>query len=394
MTYITEFSINMKSLIILLSFTFIPKTIFAKSDPLTINGIIDIALNQSINSDMNRIQEELNDRQYKSIINSLKPTLSFDFSGPSYTHSISPITQPDGTIKYHDVNGLTVAPSLSFSMPVLLTGGTLSIQQNLNYYQTRNYGITNKNYSANIYGISFSQPLNFYKSYKWQKKVAITSLSVEQMGTVEQNVSIKQDVAKLFFNIISTKSQIDTYLFEKSSLQNLLIQYENLYKQQKVLQTDVQDIKIKILQLENNIESSKSDLSEAKMKLNAYLNGKININKYDMICPPILYFLIDDSLAFHLLKKKEDINEKAIKASHESSIAQAKGQKGITASINMGMGMNSTSDKISNIWRSKLSNQNISLTISIPILGEEEKDNQYKIERLKYKLDYENNGSL
>lgn len=386
------FSMKTKLFIITLLFLiFIPEIIFAESDPLTINKIIEIALNHSINSDMNKVQEELNDRQYRSIIYNMEPTLSFDFSGPSYTHSISPITQPDGTIKYHDINGLTFTPSLSFSLPVLFSGGTLSIQQNLDFYQTRNAGMTNKNYSVNLYNVSFSQPLNFFKSYKWQKVVAKTSLSVQQLEVIEQNVAIKQDVVKLFFNILSANDQIKTYAFEKKSLNDLLMQYNNLYKQHKVIQTDVQDIDIKILQIENNIESSKNDLKEAEMKLNTYLRGRINVNNVHMVCPVILYIQIDDSLAFRLLNEKQEIYEKAMKASHESSIAQAKSQRGITASLNLGIGMNSSSDKFSYLWTRKVSNQNLSLSISVPISGWKEKNNQYKIEQLKYKLDSEKN---
>ena len=90
------------------------------------------------------------------------PTLKFSIA-PQYSHAISLITQPDGSMQNKDVNNFSLAPILTFSTPIPFTGGTLSISSNFNFYQYKN---------TNLWGLeqqtSLLQRLGINRSdYSW-----------------------------------------------------------------------------------------------------------------------------------------------------------------------------------------------------------------------------------
>lgn len=119
----------------------------------------------------------MNYENYQIAMYSTMPTLKFSIA-PQYSHAISLITQPDGSMQNEDVNNFSLAPILTFSTPIPFTGGTLSISSNFNFYQYKNTNITNKNYSMNMYYINISQPLNFFNIQGWSRKTNKTNFSM------------------------------------------------------------------------------------------------------------------------------------------------------------------------------------------------------------------------
>ncbi len=80
----------------------------------------------------------MNYENYQIAMHSTMPTLKFSIA-LQYSHAISPITQPDGSMQNKDVNNFSLAPTLTFSTPIPFTGGTLSISSNFNFYQYKKY---------------------------------------------------------------------------------------------------------------------------------------------------------------------------------------------------------------------------------------------------------------
>ena len=119
----------------------------------------------------------MNYENYQIAMHSTMPTLKFSIA-PQYSHAISPITQPDGSMQNKDVNNFSLAPTLTFSTQIPFTCGTLSISSNFNFYQYKNTNITNKNYSMNMYYINISQPLNFFNTQGWSRKTNKTNFSM------------------------------------------------------------------------------------------------------------------------------------------------------------------------------------------------------------------------
>lgn len=127
---------------------------------ITLTEFQEMFLNNSKQSTSIRYKKELINRNYKSSMNTLNPTIMFSLS-PQYSKSISPITQPDGTIKDLGIHNISIAPTLTTTIPIWITGGTLSITNSLRYYRNINPQNAYSNYSLNYYYISFSQPLSF-----------------------------------------------------------------------------------------------------------------------------------------------------------------------------------------------------------------------------------------
>lgn len=155
---------------------------FSLYGQISLTEFQNLFLNNSKQSISIRYKKELINRNYKSSMNTLKPTMSFSLS-PQYSKTISPITQPDGTIKDMGIHNISIAPTLTTTIPIWMTGGSLSISNSLRYYRNINPQNTYSNYSLNYYYLSLNQPLSFYSSDKWNRESTIAGHKMSNTKT-------------------------------------------------------------------------------------------------------------------------------------------------------------------------------------------------------------------
>ena len=139
---------------------------------LSLDEFLSLALGDK--SEIRRMidfQSAINQFDYSLSYSSFLPSVSMSLNGPTYSKTISPITQPDGSVCYRRVNNMNESLSISLSVPVNPTGGSLSLQSNVSAYEHFSDGETTLSISMNYYRLSLSQPLNFYSENKWNKKL-------------------------------------------------------------------------------------------------------------------------------------------------------------------------------------------------------------------------------
>lgn len=155
---------------------------------------------------LHKIQTEIDQRSYEINIASLNPSVTVSFSGPSYSQTISPISQPDGSIKHLEINNLQSTFSLNTIVPIELTGGQLSLNSNLSMYKNNGAYNASTSYSLNYYHLSYTQPLNFFSINKWNRQIAKANRSKAEIEQTEFIFDLKYKTLQLFFNIIQKKT--------------------------------------------------------------------------------------------------------------------------------------------------------------------------------------------
>ena len=74
---------------------------------LTLDTYLSLALEEKSNiRKMIELQSAINQLDYSISYNSFLPSVSMSINGPTYSKTISPITQPDGSICYRRVNNM------------------------------------------------------------------------------------------------------------------------------------------------------------------------------------------------------------------------------------------------------------------------------------------------
>lgn len=118
------------------------------------------------------------------------PDVSLNFTLPSYNRSISNVIQPDGTIAFRESNNANSRVNLSVSQKIPFTGGELSVTNSFNRLDLFSDNENSTSYSASWIGLNLSQPLNFFNSIKWDKKIHYAKLEFEEINYLRKNIDV------------------------------------------------------------------------------------------------------------------------------------------------------------------------------------------------------------
>lgn len=372
----------MKKIIALL-FVTIPLSLIAQEKTLTINDFLSIVCRNSDDYKIHEIQIELNRRQYSSDIHPYNYKLSFSLQS-QYNHSINAITQPDGSIDNHNLSNYSTSPTINFSIPLYMTGGTISFSSNLNYYKSQTTTNYKSNFSANIYQFSFSQPIHLHNSIKWGIKAAKASLWLSNCDIINDYISLKAKACSLYFDLLESRLVLKRYESLLHNLDTLEYVYSNLYSQGKILKVELDEIQINKKEIIDKIEYYNTNLTYNTKTVNNMIGYSLNIDSITLKLPNEVHF-IDYQLVNMMQKKKQAIYDKFAKISLERNVIETKNNKGIQISLGAGLGTNSSAEHFHDLWKKKTPTYNLSISARIPISDMKDKNNQYNMAKLRLK---------
>lgn len=349
---------------------------------MSIEDIINLAYINSNEYEIYRIQKEMNERYYKSSMHNYSYSLSLSLQ-PQYSHSISPITQPNGSIVNHNITTHSIAPTISFATPVGFTGGTISFSSNISYYSSRNANFHSNSYSTNLFHFNYSQPIQFYNSTKWGKRSVKANFLLNEYESVNTFIKLKLKLCDYYFNVLKDQSLIQNLDQQLSSLDTLVTLYRDLYQQGRIIKVELDDLLYTQMEAQEKKQLYQARLKYSIKELSKCINNTIDINPLDLQIPPNLNY-IDPQIAFMTLKKKQKEHESIKRIPLKKSILETKHNRGIQMSLNTGIGVNSSSERFADILQKKSPNMNFSVSVRIPISDLKEKENLYQIAKLQW----------
>ncbi len=345
---------------------------------LKLNTIIERALEYSHTAKGVKIQDQVNRYQYLSFMRGFLPDVALSLSGPSYTHSISPVTQPDGSINYIDVTNLTFNQNLGISLPVLFTGGSISFQSYLNYY----YNGDRNSFSSSLYKFNVSQPLRGFNLYQLQRKATKANWLAQSVNAAKECVEIKKNVTILFFQLLESKAKDTLLLKQAEVLEKLQVVYQQLFNNKRLREIDLLELQIYY----NEINDELMSLKERQNGILKDLCWQIGLTdcSFDISQPNIPLVHIPRDIAMMYLLQVQAYYYNTVDAAGKQKIAQAKSQKGISGTVNLSAGMNSSSNELNQLIENRLGSESMSLSLNIPLIDWGKKKHQYLIAQLDY----------
>uniref|UniRef100_UPI0032171934 TolC family protein n=1 Tax=uncultured Draconibacterium sp. TaxID=1573823 RepID=UPI0032171934 len=335
---------------------------------LTLDDVIEMAISQSSairytqNSNVNYYW------RYRNFKTRFRPQLRLSGDIPNYSHTTSPITQPDGSIEFKQVSNLSASSALSLNQYIPQLGTNL-------WASTSAVGIRNlKNeetsYSGSPFSIGFQQPLFSYNWMKWYRKTEPMIFDEAQKRFVEEIEEIALNTTNRFFNYLTVQTNYNLAESNlKNSKDNLKISTTKKELGQ-ISDNDYARIELSVLNAQKALNQARMDLKNADFNLKSYigLDQKRNI---ELIIPlNISLFEIDPDLA--LAKAKENRKEttfyqrRLINADRE--LAQAKSNTGLSATLRGSFGLSNSAETLSGIYEEPERDRMLRISVSIPIL--------------------------
>jgi outer membrane protein len=346
---------------------------------LSLRNVVDLALTQS--SSIKYIQNQ-NVNYYwrwKNFQTRFRPQLTLTGELPDYTHSTTPVTQPDGNIEFKQISNAQASAQISLSQSIPLTGTYVYAASSI--YRIQDFKNKYTDFSGSPFMIGFYQPLFAYNWMKWSKKTEPLIYEGGQKEFIEGIEEISLNAARRFFRYL--KVQTNYNLAEsnlKNSEDNLKIA-ETRQELGQISENDFSRIKLSVYNAQKALNKARMDLKNADFELKSYI-GLNQDQQIELIVPlNMTLFEIDPVKALEQAKanRKETLEFTRRLIEADRQLVEAKRNSGPTITLSGSYGITNSADEFGGIYQNTEKQRLVRLGLSIPILDWGRSESQVKL---------------
>lgn len=336
---------------------------------LSMTDVIQRSLQQSPDFKVAETRKENGYWQYRNFQSNYNPQVRLisNNSGAFYTNSYSPILQPDGTIRYLQINQFNPGINLALEQPIQWTGGIISVNSVYNYFS--NIVDNASQWNGSVFNIQLNQPIFAYNQYKWDKRIQPIRYEESKRDYAESMEAIARDAVSNFFDVL--QAQVDQQIATYNLANN-----DTIYKIEKGRYNIGTTSLDKLLQVELQLLRSKQDVAQARLnyqtsslQLRTYIGVQTG-EDFELALPddiPIIIVNEDEALKYAQETRSAYIAFERRTAEAEAAVAQAKSMR-YEVGISGGYGLNNVGERVSDLYRNTARQQFVNFSFNIPLI--------------------------
>ena len=285
---------------------------------------------------------------YRSYRASRLPSLNLTGEVLSFDRSLRLLQDYDtGEMRYMENYNLQNTLGLSIKQNIALTGGTLRLYSSLNRLD-QFAPKDSKSYYSQPITLSYTQPLFAYNQFKWDKKIAPKEYELAKRTYIEAMEDITIQAVTYYFNLLLSKTKHTIAVKNYSNTKSLYAIAEQRLELGSVTKDELLQLQLRMLNDSLSINDTALAARESQMKLNSYLRFSETTEIEPLLddrIPPIeidYATVLDKALA----NSSFEIDNQIRQLNAEAAIAQAKSERGASATINARFGLSQTGDDL------------------------------------------------
>jgi outer membrane protein TolC len=335
----------------------------------SIEDIIQRSQSQSPDFKVAETRKENRFWQYRNFRSNYNPQVRLisNNAGSLYNNSFSPVLQPDGSIRYLQINQFNPGINFALEQPIQWTGGIVSVNSAYNYFN--NFVDDMSQWNGSVLNVRLSQPIFSYNQYKWDKLIQPIRYEESKRDYAESMEAIARDAVGYFFNVL--QAQVDEQIARYNLANN-----DTIYKIEQGRYNIGTTSLDKLLQVELQLLRSKQDVSQARLnlqtsslQLRTYI-GLQNGESFELKLPeevPIIIIDEEEALRFARETRSAYVAFERRKIEADASVAQAKSMR-YEVDVYGGFGLNSVGSSVDELYRDPARQQFVNLTFNIPLI--------------------------
>jgi len=346
---------------------------------LSLRNVVDLSISQSSAIKYVQNQDVNYYWRWKNHQTRFRPQLTLSGDLPNFENQTKPITQPDGSIKFNDVTQLETSAQLSISQPIPQLGAYVYAASGL--VRLQDFNNSTIGYSGVPVSVGITQPLFAYNWMKWSRRTEPLVYEEAQKRFIENIEEISYNATARFFNYLKIQTN---YSLAESNLAN---SQDNLkiamVKKElgNISENDFSRIQLSVFNAQKALNNARIALKNADYELKKYIG--LDQNREIELIIPLDMFLWevnpDIALKESLENRKEtpQFERRLIQADRD--LTRAKRAAGIGATLNMSYGVSNSSNDFSGVYRTPEQQQNVRLSLRLPIMDWGRSESQVKL---------------
>jgi outer membrane protein TolC len=365
--------------------------LFAQEEPLisrqlSLKEIIRLAREQSPAALQAETRKQNRYWAYRSFQADFRPQLYLSGNLPSFSRTVRPITQPDGSIEFRRLNQNQTQLNLGVSQIIGRTGGRVFVETEMQRFD--NFQTDEVSYSGNPAVIGFSQQLFGFNPFKWDKRIEPLRYEESIKGYVEDMEDISVDATRFFFDVLL--AQINLELAEKNLANNDTIYQisQGRYNLGKIGENDLLRVEYNVMRSRQEAAQARLDLETSSLRLRSFIG--LNDNQPLSLDLParIPDFDVDEQTAISeaLQNHPNGVQFERRILEAERDVDRALGDTGLNAELQATYGLTDRGDVLVDLYNNPENQQQLGLSFFIPVVNWGRQKARVKTQEALYKL--------
>jgi outer membrane protein len=338
---------------------------------LTLDEVVELAQSDAPDALLAQTRWKYSYWTYQSFLADFKPQIVLNATLPSFNRSITPIVLPSGQYIFQQVSNMQNSVDLGIQQDIAATGGRVTLGSGLS--RLDQFATTalprNISYLSTPIDMRIDQPLFQFNAMKWRKKIQPVEYEESQKVYSEEMESVAQQAASYFFDLLI--SQLDAQAAEQDKLNadTLLVLSRGRFEVGKIAETDLLQVELSAMQAETRLAESQLRMQTNAEQLRDFLNLQGDVT-FDLIPPytlPVSSINPEDALTYARQNRSTVVAFQRRLLAAQASVAQAKGETGVSAYAQGRFGLTQDGPTISRAYNDPIDNEVFSLGITAPI---------------------------
>jgi outer membrane protein TolC len=286
---------------------------------------------------------------------------------PDYNQDYVQNLKDDGTLVFQSRERTNGVLNLGLQQPVYFTGGTVSVNSNLNRTDDFLNDITQWN--GTVVNIRLDQPILNFNQLRWDKRTEPLRYEESKRSYVEEMESVSRQAVDRFFSVLDAQINLQIATFNLANNDTIYKIEQGRFNigtttKDKLLQAELQ-----LLRSRQDVTAAKINLQNSKLDLRSFI-GLTDTEDYELILPetiPAMNVNIDQALQRAKDNRADFIAFERRKIEAEREVAQAKGQR-FQLNLTASYGLNNSGEMLDDVYNDPLSQQRINLGFNVPVL--------------------------
>lgn len=380
-------SIKTLSLIILFASLFTLPLMSQDVKRLTLDDVVSLAAEQSPNALMAKHRFRASYWQYRTFVAEYRPSLTLAGNLPDYSTAYSRVWNSVAQQwEYASTNVLQTSGNLQLAQNIGLTGGSISLFSDLTY--EKNFETDGERYITSPLNVRLTQPLFRYNELRWQKKIEPLKYEEARKAYLRDIENVHMMAVQNFFNL--AQAQINREIAE-TNMQNADTLYKialGRYNLGTIAEDELLQMELSYLNAGTAINESEMNLRDRELKLRSFLGFNQTV-RLELLIPSEIPAL--EVEVAEVLKLAEENNPDLIALERQlveaqSSVAQAKAEKGLNANLTASYGLRDQDPLLEMAYDKPNQQQTVRVGFTLPILDWGQGRGRYKMAQSSQEL--------
>ena len=347
----------------------LPLAVLAQTDTLrlSLDDCIAMARRQSIDAAVALGELRSAYWQWRSYRADLLPEVSLSGTAPSWNKRYSSYQQADGSLSFVRNDYLGLDGAVNITQKLWPTGGTLSVESSLDYLHQSGSGGSGNQFMSLPVAVTLSQPLFSVNHLKWNRRIEPLRYREAQARFLTETEQVAMQAISLYFGLLLAGEQVN---IARQNLQTAEKLYEVAQAKRRmgtISENDVLQLRLDVLTARSALTNSESNRQTRQFALRSFLDVEADIEP--VVPEDVPQVRLDyDNVLNHALQNNAlatTMRRRQMEADYAVASARANRQ-----SINLyaQLGYTGTGENMSSAYRHLLSNEVVSVGITVPLL--------------------------